>query len=144
MFGRRRPLLGAAVLVGASRSAARHEVEKQAQRDAERHMAIEQAADKKWREEKENDRRTQLAIEEAIAKEKGRAENGNRSTAYPEAVPTGYGKAYQMEQAPPYGSYGQPVGENQTATTQYCPNCGYACKRGDKFCSKCGQKQPIV
>mgnify|MGYP006877403929 CR=1 FL=1 len=106
MFGRRRrPILGAAVLVGASRAAARSEVQKQTQRDAETQIAVETAADRKWREERENERRTQLAIDEAIAKEKSRT-------------------------------------ENQGANMRYCSNCGNACERKDKFCSKCGQRQP--
>ncbi|KAI5262144.1 hypothetical protein E4T47_09343 [Aureobasidium subglaciale] len=62
---RRRPLLGAALVVGASRSAARNEVEKQAAREAE----IRLAADMRRREEEERAMRTQRAIDESIARQ---------------------------------------------------------------------------
>ncbi|KAL5371813.1 hypothetical protein DPSP01_013994 [Paraphaeosphaeria sporulosa] len=117
MFGRRRPLLGAALVVGASRSAARHEVEREAQRSAEMQWAAEKAAVDKRREEEERDRRTQLALDEAIAKERQRTESTQSSR--------------------------QPgVGEKQAPNVRYCPSCGHACLRGAKFCSMCGEKQP--
>jgi hypothetical protein len=143
MFGRRRPILGTAILVGASRSAARHEMEKQKQRDAETQIAIERAADKKRREEEENDRRTQLAIDEAIARERSRNEDASKLPLCHEAVPVGHSTAHPIEQAQPYVSHGQGAGEKQEAKIWYCPGCGYGCKHGDKFCSKCGKKQLI-
>jgi hypothetical protein len=142
MFGRRRPILGAAVLVGASRSAARHEVEKQAQRDAERPMAVERAAEKKLLEQKENDRRTQLAIDEAIAKENRRIENADKVPTCSDPVTKGYGAAHQIELTPSNVNSGQGVCKEQVNNTQYCPNCGHGCRRGDRFCTKCGHKQP--
>ncbi|KAH7112212.1 hypothetical protein B0J11DRAFT_619797 [Dendryphion nanum] len=141
MYRRRRPILGAALLVGASRSAARNEVEKQAQRSAETQMAAERAVDKSRREEEERERRTQLAIDEAIARERSRAQNADRAPPNFKDAPTGHGTAYQIGQASPYVSYGQSVGEKQGANIRYCPNCAYVCALEDKFCSRCGQKQ---
>ncbi|KAI5455624.1 hypothetical protein BGZ63DRAFT_418265 [Mariannaea sp. PMI_226] len=70
MFGprRRRPVLGAAVLVGASRAAARHEVQKQEAANSRREMEIQWEVDARRRQEEEQDRRTQLAVEEALKK----------------------------------------------------------------------------
>ncbi|MCJ1339115.1 hypothetical protein MMC09_004404 [Bachmanniomyces sp. S44760] len=83
--GRRgHPLLAGAVVVGASRSAARHEVSAQSQRDAEAQRSAErnQREDNQRRalaneqsrfEEQERERRTKLAIDEAIAIERSRS-----------------------------------------------------------------------
>jgi hypothetical protein len=61
-------------LYEAPRSAARHEVEKQGQRNAQIQMAAERNAKKKRHEKEERDRRTQLAIDEALAKERSKNE----------------------------------------------------------------------
>ncbi|KAH7009280.1 uncharacterized protein B0I36DRAFT_60971 [Microdochium trichocladiopsis] len=54
---RRRPILGAAVLVGASRSAARHEVQKQAVMDSQREVEIQHEVEARRRQEVEQERR---------------------------------------------------------------------------------------
>jgi len=70
MYGRRRrPLLGAAVIVGASRSVARHEVAQQTQAQAQRDQEIRYAEDQKRREQEETSRRTQLATGVQINKQ---------------------------------------------------------------------------
>lgn len=142
MFGRRRPLLGAAVVVGASRSAARHEVERQAQRNAEMQLAADRAADKQRREEDERDRRTQLAIDEAIAKERSRTNQAEEVPPYTKAITRERGINDQTEQMPSYTGYGHGVDEKKGANVRYCPECQHVCKREDKFCSRCGHKQP--
>ncbi|KAM5373437.1 hypothetical protein ACJZ2D_006931 [Fusarium nematophilum] len=69
MFGRRRrPILGAAVVVGASRAAARHEVEKQTAVNAQREFEVQQQVELRRREEEEQERRTQRAVDEAMRK----------------------------------------------------------------------------
>lgn len=69
MFGRRRrPILGAAVVVGASRMAAKREVKKQAMMDSERDMEIERELEARRRQEEDQERRTQRAVEEAMGK----------------------------------------------------------------------------
>lgn len=144
MFGpRRRPILGAAVLVGASRSAARHEVKKQGQQNSEMEMAAERAADQKIREEAEMERRTQLAIDEAIIKERSRVDNEARAPPYVAVGPAGYNvgpAAGQVEQNVHQGYGG---GANQGVKSRYCSSCGHACQDRDRFCSGCGQQQPI-
>jgi hypothetical protein len=119
MFGRRHPILGAAVLVGASKSAARHEIEKQEQRDEE----IQLVAERKRREEAETDKRTKLAVEEAIAKEKAI----NNKT----------------EQAPAYTNYVHGI-DQKKGSIRYCTECGHMCKLGDRFCAGCGCKQLVI
>ncbi|KAB5542755.1 hypothetical protein GE09DRAFT_225520 [Coniochaeta sp. 2T2.1] len=67
MFGRRRrPILGAAVVIGASRSAARREVQQQAVIQSQREIEIQREVDMRRREEVEQERRTQRAIDEAV------------------------------------------------------------------------------
>lgn len=141
MFGRRRPILGAAVLVGASRSAARHEVERQAERDAQVQMAADRSAEKRLLEEKERERRTQMAIEEAMAKERVRTDTAENLAYRSDPMPTGYVNTNQMGSAPPYTAYGPSTGEQQCAQAKFCSNCGYECAREDKFCSRCGRKK---
>ncbi|KAM6529223.1 hypothetical protein FALCPG4_007370 [Fusarium falciforme] len=69
MFGRRRrPILGAAVVVGASRSAARHEVQRQAAMDTQRELEIQREVELRRRNEEEQERRMQRAVDEAIQK----------------------------------------------------------------------------
>jgi hypothetical protein len=68
----RRPVLGAAVVYGVSRLAARREVERQEQRNAEAQLSAERAAEKQRRDEEERDRGTQFAIDDAIAKEQSK------------------------------------------------------------------------
>ncbi|UPL02836.1 hypothetical protein LCI18_013770 [Fusarium solani-melongenae] len=69
MFGRRRrPILGAAVVVGASRAAARHEVERQAVMNTQRELEIQREVELRRRNEEEQERRMQRAVDEAIQK----------------------------------------------------------------------------
>ncbi|KAL7907595.1 hypothetical protein GGI35DRAFT_481266 [Trichoderma velutinum] len=69
MFGRRRrPVLGAAVLVGASRAAARHEVQRQAVVQSQREMDIQREVDIRRLQEVEMEQRTQRAVDEAMKK----------------------------------------------------------------------------
>ncbi|KAH8125172.1 hypothetical protein FP744_10009562 [Trichoderma asperellum] len=65
---RRRPILGAAVLVGASSVAAKREVQRQGMMSAQREMEIQYQVDARRREEEEQERRTQRAVEEALKK----------------------------------------------------------------------------
>ncbi|KAH7019661.1 hypothetical protein EDB80DRAFT_820143 [Ilyonectria destructans] len=69
MFGRRRrPILGAAVVVGASRVAAKREVQKQADMESQREMEMEREFEARRIQEEEQERRTQRAVEEAMKK----------------------------------------------------------------------------
>jgi zinc-ribbon domain len=117
MFGRRRPLLGAAVVIGASRSAARREVQRQgestAAAQAQQIEQQEQAEIRRQREEAEQDKRTKSAIEEALIKERARVE----------------------ETLPSYR-----IAQSDSAGKQYCPACGQLSKRDDKFCPACGRR----
>jgi len=116
MFGRRRPLLGAAVVVGASRSAARREVQRQnestAAAQAQQLDQQERAEAKRQRDEAEQDRRTKLAIEEALAKERSKTE---------EALPS-----YRVTQT--------------GADKHYCPACGKLSAHEERFCPACGHR----
>ena len=138
----RRPLLGAAVVYGVSRSAARRGVEEQEQRNAEAQISAERAAEKQRREEEERERRTQLAIDEAIAKE--RSKNA-AVKAEPRYVIPNTGETGPYDDVPPYSSYkrGPAADVNTGAVTHYCPECRNVCKLGDKFCSKCGCRQLV-
>src|SRR5277367_6294014 len=122
--GHGRPILGAAVVVAASKSAAKHEVENQAQRNMEAQVAAGRAADKQRREEEERDRRTQLAIDEAIQKERSRVELTEAKQDYSQATTAQTGRRDHTDNATPYSGYGSKDGERLGATTRYCPECG--------------------
>src|ERR1700761_1846823 len=107
---RRRPLLGAAVVVGASRSAARREVARQGQLSAEAQRQAEAAQQQRALEEQLREHKTELAIQAALAKERSRS----RSPLPPAA---------QSVQA---GAIG------------YCSTCGAQRVATDKFCGGCG------
>ena len=115
--GRGRPLLGAAVIVGASRSAARHEVAAQGQHSADMQQAIDRAADQKNREQDARNMQTQQAINTAILKERARV-------------------AQESEAQPP--TYDADKSKAANGAHSYCGGCGIARKREDKFCGKCG------
>jgi hypothetical protein len=140
--GRGRPLLGAAVVVGASRSAARHEVAKQEQRNSEMQRAADSEAERKRREEEERDRRTQQAIDEAIEKERSRTEQIEAAPRNTISNTGGAGTAYCAGDVPPYSSHDPKTCERKEVNTRYCSECGNLCKREDKFCNRCGFKQP--
>ncbi|KAM0250492.1 hypothetical protein ACHAQJ_008615 [Trichoderma viride] len=82
MFNRRRrPVLGAAVLVGASRAAARHEVQKQSVMDTQRDIEIQRQVEAQRRQEEEQERRTQRAVEEAMKKAAAENQAAQQSAA---------------------------------------------------------------
>lgn len=117
-------LLGTAAIIGASRSSARHEVARQEQYYENKQMASEL----RRRDEEERERRTQAAIDEAIAKERQRVEQvqgGESGTAA-----TG-----RVESPPVYSS-----GKGDVKAERYCGSCGGGCKASDKFCTSCGCK----
>jgi len=69
MFGRRRrPILGAAVVVGASRAAAKHEVRKQELAATEREREIQREIELRRYEDERQEQRTQRAVDEAMRK----------------------------------------------------------------------------
>lgn len=57
----------------------------------------------------------------------------------------GTGISEPYDDVSPYSSYnrGPPADEGKGAATHYCPECRNVCKRGDKFCSKCGRGQLV-
>lgn len=75
---RRRPILGAAIVYGASRSAAKHEIARQAERDMQTEAQIRMAEDRRQREEAERQRQQQAAIDQAVAREREQNERRRR------------------------------------------------------------------
>jgi hypothetical protein len=165
MFVRRRPLLATAAVIGVSGAAARHEVRKEQQRYESAQMSAEMEYERRRREDEERQRRTQMAIEEALAKERSKnqadvdaryaqleARNAQLEAearyAREAAAPyyqQGYGRdsapmssPARADDLPPYRDT-----DRKTGGTRYCSECGNLCQRGDKFCSRCGQKQPM-
>ena len=126
MYGRRRshPLLGAAVVVGASRSVARREVAQQTQAQVQRDQEIRYAEDRKRREQEETSRRTQLAIDESLAKERERVAMSSRQPVEPPS-----------HDAEPRS------GSTKAENVRYCGACGSMCKFEDRFCPGCGAQQ---
>lgn len=129
MFGRRRrpmmasPLLGTALILGASRSSARHEVARQEQYHQNNQMANEL----RRRDEEDRERRMQAAIDEAIAKERQRVEQvqGGESRT----------QNGRVESPPVYSNV-----KGDVNAEKYCRRCGGGCRASDKFCTSCGCK----
>jgi hypothetical protein len=114
-FGRGRPVLGAAVLVGASRSAARHEVAKQDQMSAEAQRQADAAHQRQLQEEAERDQKTQLAIQAALVEERSRSKSPMPPVQHVE-------QSHQQ----------------RGAVAGYCAACGTRRIAAHKFCSECG------
>ncbi|KAH6684753.1 hypothetical protein B0J14DRAFT_18556 [Halenospora varia] len=157
--GRRRPLLGAAVVMGASRSAAKHEVAKQEQVNRQMQQTADREALEKKLEREETERRTQQAIDNAIEEERKRTaqieaererEEERRRMAQIEAERQyatisnagSAGATYYTGQPPSYPNYNPSTPQIKQAQARYCSECGNLCKFEDKFCSKCGFKLP--
>ncbi len=134
MFGRRRrPLLATAAVIGASRSAARHEVASQGQVAETQQQAAQMQAEMQMREEQERERRMQAAIDEAIAKER----QLNEQTQVKESRAIANTWEVTAGQASPI--YNSALADAKTV--RYCRQCGNACRVGDKFCTHCGCMQ---
>lgn len=152
MFGRRRPVLGTALIVGASRGAARREVSKQttAQQqsaqnsdDVDRQVAAKlQEEEDHRREKEEQEARIQKAVEEAVRKagveqpkpvvlapEGGPAE-GRRGSFVAGPLVLNRGAEVMSVAAREVGGV---VGE-----TLFCGKCGLKGGVGDGFCRRCG------
>lgn len=133
MFGRRRrPVLATAVVVGASSSAARHEVAHQGQVAATQQQVAQMQTELQMRDEEDRERRTQAAIDEAIAKERQHNEQiqAEESRAIANAMKATGGGAPPIYNSAPADA----------KTVRYCRQCGNECHIGDKFCTRCGCK----
>lgn len=168
MYGRRRrPLLGAAVLVGASRASARHEIQRQAALDYEREVMMRQELEAQKLREAEQEKQTQRLVQEEVQ----RAVSANQNTASSSTEPSQH--LQQLQNSPP-PSYSPAYRESNTSSaniipansrqasarddvyndhkaaaspaaeavgkTRHCTQCGVVCQLRDKFCWKCGAK----
>lgn len=89
-------------------------------------------AELQWRDEEEQERRTQAAINDAIIKERERTEQiqAAESRGMANAI-----KATDRGAPPTY--FSAPA---DAKDVRYCRQCGNACRVGDKFCGQCGRK----
>lgn len=168
MFGRRRrPLLGAAVLVGASRASARHEIQRQAALDSQREMVMRQELEAQRLREAEQEKETRRLVQEEVQ----RATSNNPNTASSStdssqplqqlhnSPPPSYPPAYhesniRQGDATPTNSRQVSAGDNTynnheaeassgpevAGKTRHCTQCGAVCQVRDRFCWKCGAK----
>jgi hypothetical protein len=171
MFGRRRrPILGTAVVVGASRAAARHEVRKQELIETQREDDIKRGIETQRREEEEEELRTQRAVDEAMKKAaletqaaQQRVPTVSPLPQYRETYPSVQVQTQDMglyDSVQNAGSIIQPVpayplgpqsqeglqgspdfGPASKSKIQYCTQCGFACQARDRFCRQCGARQ---
>jgi rubrerythrin len=116
-------VLATAVVIGASRSAARREVSNQTQQQQYDQMSSEQQK----RDDEEREKRTQAAIDEAIAKERLRNEQ----------IQAGASRVDAKDADTPPKYSGAPV---DVKAVRYCRKCGRGCESSDKFCTQCGCK----
>ena len=108
MFGPRRrrvgaPILGTALVIGASQQAARREVQLAASAQVQRDLEIERAAEAKHRREREEDARVQRAVEEAMKNSNANVGPPSPPGAYPGAAPPP--GVYYPGYPPPAGVY---------------------------------------
>ena len=131
--GRRSPLLGAAVVYGASRSGARRGMQVEAERQAAMEsQALQNQAAYEAQRDRENQRKAESdkQKQEALEKEKELA----RKEAELEAREKQLNRPDNRYLAPPaYGGL----------DVLFCTRCGNQCKVGDKFCGGCGTKLPL-
>lgn len=114
---RGRPILGAALIVGASRGAARHEVAKQGQISAEAQRQAEAANQRQLQEEAARDQKTQLAIQTALVEERSRSKSPMPSVQHNV----------------------QPV-QQRGGQAGYCTACGAQRNPANRFCGECGNR----
>ncbi|KAF4949850.1 hypothetical protein FGADI_8594 [Fusarium gaditjirri] len=172
MFGRRRrPILGAAVVYGASRAAAKHEVRKQELMASERDREIEREVDLRRKGEEQQELRTQRAVDEALKKAALQQEAAQQSAAAMMPPQPRYDEAYPMmpqtrdlgvfnpaedgntiiQPAPAYEvgpqflerrpQKSQVQGPAPGSRIHYCTQCGFSCQDTDRFCRQCGARQ---
>lgn len=145
---RRSPLLGAAVVYGASRAGARRGM----QREAERQQAMEweaqaRAADRESRRREEERRRAEelerhkeqvkREIQEEEEKKRLRAQ-ADQQQQNQQPPPVYIQPPQQYAQQP---GMGPPTGQAGVDTV-FCTRCGNMCRVGDRFCSGCGNQLP--
>ncbi|KIV94780.1 hypothetical protein PV10_02512 [Exophiala mesophila] len=140
MFPRRRsPLLGAAVVYGASRSGARRGMQVEAERQAAMQARAQQqeaayqaqrqredqqrAESERQRAESERQRQDMLNKERELARKEAELQVRERAANRPD----------DRYLAPP-----QYVGPDAL----FCTKCGNQCRVGDKFCGGCGLQLP--
>ncbi len=159
------PLLAGAVIVGASRSAARREVGLQSQYAAESQRAAERsqreeearvalAVDRSRREDEERERKTARAIDEALARERSRGRSPlpggmqGRSGGYQPAPSYGVSSDVQGQGAPPaYLSNNidmEGLDDMREMGGRHCTTCGSVHTWEDKYCAGCGCKLAVV
>lgn len=156
---RRRPILGAAIVYGASRSAARREVQLQSRADAQREDEIQRAVERRRREDEEQELRTQRAVEEAM--KKSTQENQVAQQSAPAVLspppPQYYGTLPPMpvqtqetgfygpiadvgpssQRAPVY-SLEPPFQERRPKSAQEIRSRGVVSASGTQYCTQCG------
>ena len=150
---RRSPLLGAAVVYGASRSAARREVDRsemrqmELQRDAERRRYQEEERmrrEEDRRERRDAERRTrerQETQQQSTDRQRFEAEQQRRiQMAVDEAVARERAGSRQSQGRPPAFAGPQGQGPAISAAAKHCRQCGNRCLPQDRFCSGCGAK----
>ncbi len=123
---RRRPLLATAVVVGASRSAARNETQKQ---QAQQEAQLNTQARLQWEAEQSTARDQKIADDAAKA---ALASQGQ-----------GQGQGYpQQQQAPQYaeGQRNPSQPSHGNGKPKFCSGCGHRLADGARFCEECGSQ----
>lgn len=164
MYGRRRrPILGAAVLVGASRASARHEIQRQAEREAVMRQEMEAQRMREAEKEKQTQRLVQEEVQRAISTNQNTASSSTEPSQHlqqpqnppPPAYPPSYQES-NISSANTIPTSSRQVSarddvynDQKTAAspaaeavgkTRHCTQCGVVCQVRDKFCWKCGAK----
>jgi hypothetical protein len=165
MFGpRRRPILGTALVIGASRASARREVERQtalqaqrewdiqraaearARQQADEEARIHRAAEEKQRKKEEEDARVKKAVEEAVAKSVAEAQAQQGGPGYytppPQVMPGMVVGADGMGPPPAYVAAPGPGGLQQVPTVVMAAQGDP--KGSVRYCTSCGTSCDVM
>ena len=146
MYRRRRPLLGAAVVMGAASAGTNRAMQKQQtqatlsaqQQEIQRQDKEAADAEQRHREEKaawEKEKADQKAKEERLAWEaQMEARYGQMPGGFPGGPPA-YADGGRPEGGRPEGGHSAGGGERK-----FCPSCGNQYTLGANFCTSCGNK----
>ena len=123
---RRSPLLGAAIMYGASRAGARRGVQREAENQQALEWEVQQRVAAQQSRNAQDERRRNEEIEKEREQIRARLEQEERAKMDAR-------NAQQPTLGPP--SYAG-------VDTLFCPECGQQCRVIDKFCKSCGARLP--
>ncbi|KAL6246737.1 hypothetical protein RBB50_006044 [Rhinocladiella similis] len=135
---RRSPLLGAAVVYGASRAGAKRGMQREYERQQMMELEYQRQEAVREARRREEAKRREEELEKEKAKVRKEIEQEEREKAKARADQQYTRQPSHPQQDPQHG-YQQP---GPAVDVVFCTQCGNRCKVGDRFCSGCGKPLP--